>query len=115
MRSTGSWGSKTVTEPRFGTVAFNSILGPKQCNLDVGVFRTFQIDEDVTLQFRAEAFNFTNTPHLGNPGGNVSNMILNRDGTIQSLNGYSEITGIRNVGREGIDQRIFRFGLRVGF
>lgn len=104
-----------VTEPRFGTVAFNSILGPKQCNLDVGVFRTFQIDEDVTLQFRAEAFNFTNTPHLGNPGGNVSNMILNRDGTIQSLNGYSEITGIRNVGREGIDQRIFRFGLRVGF
>lgn len=106
---------KPVTERRFGTAAFDSILGPKQFNLDVGVFRTFPITEDATLQFRAEAFNFTNTPHLANPGANVSNLILNADGTIRSLNGYSEITGIRNVGREGIDQRIFRFGLRLGF
>jgi hypothetical protein len=31
------------------------------------------------------------------------------------LNGYMEITNTRAFGREGIDERIFRFGLRLGF
>jgi len=104
-----------VTEPRFGNSGFNTLLGPRQFNLDVGLFRTFRVTESVSLQFRAEGFNFTNTPHLSNPGTNVSSMTLNEDGTIRALNGYTEITSTRNTGREGIDQRIFRFGLRVSF
>ncbi|MFB3904528.1 MAG: TonB-dependent receptor domain-containing protein [Acidobacteriota bacterium] len=104
-----------ITEARFGNSGFNSLLGPKQFNLDVGLFRNFKITEQVNLQFRAEGFNFTNTPHLGNPGANVSSMTLNQDGTIRALNGYTEITSTRNTGREGIDQRVFRFGLRVAF
>jgi len=104
-----------VTEPRFGNSGFNTLLGPRQFNLDVGLFRSFKLTESVNLQFRAEGFNFTNTPHLANPGGDVSAMTLNPDGTIKALNGYSEITSTRNTGREGIDQRIFRFGLRVAF
>jgi hypothetical protein len=62
-----------------------------------------------------EAFNFTNTPHFGNPGNNVSNMVLNSDGTIRNLGGYTEITSTRGTGREGIDERQFRFGIRWAF
>ena len=71
--------------------------------------------ERVGMQFRAEAFNFTNTPHFGTPGNNRSDMTLNPDGTIRSLGGYTEITTTRGTGREGIDERQFRFGLRLTF
>jgi hypothetical protein len=102
-----------VTEPRFGTSGYNTLLGPGIVNLDLGLFRQFRISERVNLQFRAEAFNLTNTPHFSNPGGNISNLVLNPDGSFRS--GVFEVTGVRNTGREGIDERVFRFGLRIGF
>lgn len=108
-------------EARFGTLSFNSMLGPKQFNLDFGIFRVIRITEGVTLTVRAEGFNFTNTPHLDNPGSgggtstSVSRLQVNpKDGTV-NLNGFGEIGRTRNTGREGLDQRIFRFGLRLGF
>jgi hypothetical protein len=102
-----------VTEARFGTAGFNSLRGPGIFNLDVGLFREFGITERWRIQLRAEAFNFTNTPHFGNPGTNVSNLQLNPDGSVRSLGGYTEITGLANTGRDGIDERVFRFGLRL--
>jgi hypothetical protein len=84
-------------------------------NLDAGVFRVFRITERMSVQFRAEAFNVTNTPHFSNPGGNVSNLQLNPNGTIRSLGGFTEITSIANTGREGIDERLFRFGVHFRF
>jgi len=102
-----------VTEPRFGTAGFNTLLGPGIVNLDLGLFRQFRITERVNLQFRAEAFNATNTPHFANPSGNISNLVLNSDGSFRT--GVFEVTGVRNMGREGIDERVFRFGLRLGF
>jgi Carboxypeptidase regulatory-like domain/TonB dependent receptor-like, beta-barrel len=104
-----------VTEARFGTVGYNTLIGPRYSNIDVGLFREFKLTERVGMQFRAEAFNFTNTPHFGNPGLNRSDMTLNPDGSIRSLGGYTEITSTRGTGREGIDERQFRFGLRVSF
>ena len=89
---------------RFGTCGPNSVRGPGLFNLDLGVFRKFQITEKMELQFRAEGFNMTNTPHFERPNSrNVNSssfMILNR---------------IRNTGREGIDERFFRIGLRLGW
>ncbi|MGQ9917060.1 MAG: carboxypeptidase regulatory-like domain-containing protein [Bryobacteraceae bacterium] len=102
-----------VTEARFGTAGFNTLLGPGIVNLDMGLFRQFRITERVNLQFRAEAFNFTNTPHFSNPSANISNLVLNSDGSFRT--GVFEVTGVRNTGREGIDERVFRFGLRLGF
>ena len=62
---------RAVTDARFGTAGFNSLRGPGILNLDLGLFRQFRITERWQLQFRVEAFNSTNTPHLGNPGTNV--------------------------------------------
>jgi hypothetical protein len=105
---------REVTEPRFGTAGFNSLRGPRLYNWDFGLFREFRASEKFRLQFRAEAFNYTNTPHFGLPGDNVSDMIVN-DGQVVDLGGFSEITSVTNLAREGIDERQFRLGLRLVF
>jgi hypothetical protein len=100
----------------FGTAGFNTLFGPGAINLDAGLVREFQIGERWKLQFRFDAFNATNTPHFSNPSANVSNMILNGDGTIKSLGAYSTINNTNGgVGREGIDERMLQLGLRVRF
>lgn len=104
-----------VTEARFGTAPFMAVRGPGHVNLDLGIVRNFQIADRAQLQFRAEALNVTNTPHFSNPGGNVSNLQLNPDGSIRSLGGYTEITSTTGTGREGVDERVFRLGLRLRF
>jgi hypothetical protein len=104
-----------VTQVRFGTAGFNALRGPGLVNVDFGLFREFAVTERWKIQFRAEAFNFANTPHFNNPGTNVSNMQLNPDGTIRNRAGYTEITSTAGTGREGIDERVFRFGLRISF
>lgn len=77
--------------------------------------RNFRLGPRYQLQARLEALNATNTPHFGNPGGNRSNLILNPDGSIRSLGGYTEITSTTGTGREGVDERVFRIGLRMRF
>lgn len=111
-----------VTTARFGTAGFNILRTPGTANLDLGIFRQFDITEGVKLQFRVEAFNATNTPHFAAPGNNASapsrdaagNILLDANGRPR-LNGFMEITGTRSYGREGIDERVFRFGLRLSF
>ncbi len=103
----------SVTEARFGTAGFNILRGPGLVNLDLGIFRRFDLGERWKLEFRAEAFNATNTPHFANPSNNISNLRLNPDGSFRS--GVFEVTGVRNTGREGIDERVFRLGLRLSF
>jgi hypothetical protein len=105
-----------VTAARFGTAGFNTLRGPGVINIDLGLFREFAIKEHFKLQFRAEAFNVTNTPHFDLPGNNVSNLQLNGDGSIRSLGGFTEITATRTSGaREGVDERAVRLGLRLSF
>lgn len=99
---------RSVTEPRYGTSGLNILRGPGFTNLDLGLFRQFKV-RDLQIQFRAEAFNATNTPHFNNPGNNVSNMRLNADGTVNSLGGYTEITSARP------DERQVRLGIRIAF
>jgi hypothetical protein len=100
---------RAVTGARYGNAGLNILRGPGLVNLDLGVFRSFRVTERLELQFRAEAFNATNTPHFNNPGANVSSMVLNPDGTVRTLGGYTEITGARP------DERQVRFALRLAF
>ena len=99
---------RSVTEVRYGNSGLNTLRGPGVVNLDLGLFREFRV-RGTQLQFRIEAFNATNTPHFNNPGNNVSNMVLNADGSVNRLGGFTEITGAR------ADERQVRLGLRVAF
>jgi carboxypeptidase family protein/TonB-dependent receptor-like protein len=94
---------RAVTERRFGTAGFNSMRGPGLVNFDMSVFRQFAIGGARTLQFRLEIFNVTNTPHFGNPEGSVT------------ASDFGIIDSTANSGREGIDERLFRVGFRLGF
>jgi hypothetical protein len=99
---------RSVTDVRYGNTGLNILRGPGFVNLDLGLFREFRV-RDLQIQFRAEAFNATNTPHFNNPGANVSNMRLNPDGTVNSLGGFTEITSAQP------DERQVRIGVRVVF
>jgi len=106
---------RAVTEPRFGNAGYNTMRGPGFANLDLSVQRQFMLSGRLSLQARAEIFNLTNTPHFANPNANVSNLQLNVDGTVRNLGGFSSITTTANSGRDGIDERVVRLGVRLGF
>ena len=93
---------------RFGATGRNAVRGPGFQKADLALFKDFKFTERLTLQFKAEAFNFTNTPRFGNPAANVSNMTLNASGGVVNANNFMAITSA-----EG--ERKFRFGLRLSF
>jgi hypothetical protein len=97
-----------VTAVRFGSSGRDILRGPGLFNTDLSMFRTFTVTERFKLQFRAEAFNFTNTPQFGNPGATASAPTRNADGSIKALNGYTEITSASG-------ERQLRFALRLSF
>jgi len=57
--------------PQFaiGTSSRNPVRGPGLQNADVMIGKTFRLTERVNLEFRAEAFNVSNTPPLNDPNG----------------------------------------------
>ena len=60
------------------------------------VGKTFALTERFRMEFRAEAFNVTNTPPLGNPNGNFGTTAF---GTITTA----------------LDPRVFEFVLKLHF
>jgi len=66
--------SAFAVQPQFtyGNSGRNILNGPTLTNLDLSVGKTFTVTERVRLQFRAEAFNATNTPFFGLPGANIT-------------------------------------------
>lgn len=57
----------------YGDSGRNPLYGPGFINADVSIFKEFSLPETATLQARFEFFNATNTPHFGNPIGDMSN------------------------------------------
>jgi len=90
------------TGVQFGTVGRNTMRGPGVVNADLSLFRTFKIRERLNLQFRAEAYNFSNTPHFANPNGSVNSSNFGKILATQANDA---------IGRS----REFRFALRVSF
>ena len=71
------------------------VRGPGLKNLDFSLFKNFRIVERVSLQFRAESFNLTNTPSFGDPNQNYS------------VAAFGQITGTSNTARQ------VQFGLKL--
>jgi len=88
---------------RFGTCGANALRGPGVVNLDMGVDRKWRFGEQYELKFRVESFNVANTPHHSNPINNIN------------TGGFMEALGIRNTGRDGLDERTFRVGLKLNW
>jgi hypothetical protein len=90
------------TGARFGNVGRNTMRGPGVINADLSLYRTFKLTEKAGLQFRAESFNLSNTPHFSNPNGNANSSNFGKILSTQSSDA---------MGRS----REFRFGLRLAF
>lgn len=64
---------QTSTFSRIGTLGRNQMVGPAYRNLDTSLFKDFNFTEKVVGEFRAEAFNLTNTPAFTNPSTSLDN------------------------------------------
>ncbi len=53
----------------YGNAGVNILEGPGTRQIDLSIFKHFQVTEKVRLQFRAEFFNAFNTPQFNNPNG----------------------------------------------
>jgi hypothetical protein len=96
---------------RFGSMGRNALRGPGFQKADLALFKDFRVAERFTLQFKAESFNFTNTPRFGNPSANVSSMTINSTtGEVINTNNFMAITSAASG-----SERKFRFGLRLSF
>ena len=52
----------------------NILFGPDLWNLDLSLHKVFALSERMRLQFRAESFNFTNTPAFGQPAATINSL-----------------------------------------
>ena len=89
-----------VTTANFGSASRNSLRGPGDTDLDLGVSRSFPITERVHFELRGEAFNATNTPNFAIPGNNVS------------VSSFGHITSTFG---SAADSRVLRFTGKLNF
>ena len=85
-----------------GTSGKANILGPKFFQLDTAVSRDFRVHEGVGLEFRAEAFNLTNSFRAGNSSNGLSGVVTSQTNT------FGKITS-------ALDPRILQFAMKVVF
>jgi hypothetical protein len=66
--------SAFVVQPQYtyGNSGRNILFGPGMRNMDLSLHKNFDITEKMRLQFRAESFNFTNTPAFGQPAATIN-------------------------------------------
>jgi hypothetical protein len=87
-----------TTAPQFtiGSSSRNPVRGPYYRGLDIAMVKRALVTEHVSVEFRTEVFNLTNTPPLGAP-----NVVL----------GSSSFGTITSAG----DPRVIQFGLKINY
>jgi hypothetical protein len=82
-----------------GDAMKNIVTGPYQRRVDLSVFRDFPFIEKTKLQFRAESYDISNSPNLGQPNPDINSTAFN---TISNS-------------LAGTDQRVFQFALKFSY
>jgi hypothetical protein len=95
----------------------SQVEGPRTRNADLSLSKTFSIYEGLKLQFRAESFNFTNTPNYAASGGGGGPFGLS-EGTYAAsaydAYGHPAADGVfDNISTVSSDPRVFQFGLKL--
>jgi hypothetical protein len=88
----------------FGNVGRNTLHGPRLFEIDFSVFRRFRVTERMSLEFRAESFNLSNTPHFDRPDTNFSDAAF---GQVTTARGTQSVQVNEN--------RQLQFSLRLMF
>jgi hypothetical protein len=90
-----------IGQPDFSVLGgmANQLRGPGIRNLDASLFKRFALKERTELEFRAEAFNISNSVDFNNPGQ------LN----FTNLTNFSSITGTK------VNQRLIQLALKLFF
>ena len=101
QRTFSKWfntGAITVNSSQFalGTCSRNPVRSPSYRDADFALLKTIPIHESIRIDFRAEAFNLTNTPPLGAPN------------TVAGTAAFGTITAAG-------DPRVLQFALKLSF
>ena len=67
--------AQVTTPATAGNMSRFKFTGPRFFNLDAAMFKRFPVTERIGLEFRAEAFSATNTPHFDQPNADASNNV----------------------------------------
>jgi hypothetical protein len=88
VKTIAKWFDTSAFAPQplgtLGTTRRNIVYGPSYRHFDTSLFKTFDLTEQTKLQFRAEAFNATNTPNFSQPGATLGSTTF---GTITAARG----------------------------
>ncbi len=94
--------------PHFGNMGRNNLSGPGLGDLDLSLFRKFQITERIKGEFRAESLNVTNTPAFAAPNVTVGDVNFGKiTGTLSGL--------VANQSIGGTGPRSIQLGLKITF
>ena len=91
-----------------GDLGRNTLIGPKFFDLDVALGKTTRVKENVSVEFRAEAFNLFNHPNFGLPGQNLYSGVDQNDNGIADPNAGRITTTVSSA-------RQLQFAIRVQF
>jgi hypothetical protein len=94
----------------YGNLGRNVVIGPGIFDVDFSAMKRFHFTERTYLEFRAEAFNSTNHPNLGDPGLNLAGNQLTATGApIPGTGTFGVISSTRT------DMRELQFALKLAF
>jgi hypothetical protein len=110
----------------FGDAGRNVLRNPRQTNFDMALFKHFAIKENVSIEFRAEAFNIFNHVEWGYIGGGGGSAAGNNGGsglnTLNCYGGPNNSAGDPSCGQQGFlspnnthNARILQLALKVFF
>jgi hypothetical protein len=101
---------KEQTVDTFGNERRNQLFGPHQRHADLSLSKDFPLYESMKLQFRAEAFNLTNTANFNQPISSIT--AYNSDGSPSTTSGsFGAVTSTS----AGSSPRQVQFALKLTY